>query len=42
MPWFLKALNDTTTNDLELRVCSSYGLPDEEGSPLDIIELYVK
>ena len=41
LPWFFKALNDTTTDDIELRVCSSYGLPDE-GSPLDIIELYVK
>ena len=41
MPWFYKALNDATSDDLELRVCSDFGLHDE-GTPLDIIELYVK
>ena len=41
MPWFLKTLNETTTNNIELRVCSNSGLPDE-GTPLDIIEIYVK
>ena len=41
MPWFLKTLNETTTDDIELRVCSNTGLPDED-TPLDIIELYIK
>ena len=42
MPWFLKTLNETTTDDIELRVCSNVVLPDEEDTPLDIIEIYVK
>ena len=41
MPWFLKTLNESTTDDIELRVCNSQGLPDED-TPLDIIEIYVK
>ena len=41
MPWFLKTLNETITDNIELRVCSSRGLPDED-TPLDIIEIYVK
>ena len=41
MPWFLKTLNKTTTDNIELRVCNSQGLPDED-TPLDIIEIYVK
>ena len=38
MPWFLKTLNETTTDNIELRVCSNAGLD----TPLDIIEIYVK
>ena len=41
MPWFLKTLNETTTDNIELRVFSTAGLPDED-TPLDIIEIYVK
>ena len=41
MPWFLKTLTETTTDDIELRVCGDEGLPDED-TPLDIIEIYVK
>ena len=41
MPWFLKTLNETITDNIELRVCSCKGLPDED-TPLDIIEIYVK
>ena len=40
MPLFLKTLNETTTDDIELRVCNDQGLPDED-TPLDIIEIYV-
>ena len=41
MPWFLKTLNEITTDNVELRVCSCSGIPDED-TPLDIIEIYVK
>ena len=41
MSWFLKTLNETTTDNIELRVCSNVGLPFED-TPLDIIEIYVK
>ena len=41
MPWFLKTLNETTADDIELRVCSDAGLSNE-GTPLDVIEIYVK
>ena len=38
MPWFLKTLNEITTDNIELRVCNSQGLPYED-TPLDIIEI---
>ena len=41
MPWFVKTLNETTTDNIELRVCSNQGLSNEN-TPLDIIEIYVK
>ena len=41
MPWFLKTFNETTTDSIELRVCSSGRLTDEY-TLLDIIEIYVK
>ena len=41
MPWFLKTLNDATTDNIELRVCSDEVLVNED-TPLDIIEIYVK
>ena len=41
MPWFLKTLNETTTDNIELRVCGDEGLSNED-TPLDIIEIYVK
>ena len=39
MPWFIKTLNDTTTEDIELRVCDYTNLGD---TPLELIELFVK
>ena len=36
IPWFLKTLNETATDNIELRVCSDQGLPNED-TPLDII-----
>ena len=41
MPWFIKALNETTTEDIELRMCSSE-VPSNEDTPLEVIELYVQ
>ena len=41
MPWFIKSLNETTTEDIELRVCGNQGGIDED-TPLDIIELYIR
>ena len=41
MPWFVKSLNQWTTDDIEFRICSSEGYPDE-ASPVDLIELYVR
>ena len=40
MPWFYRVLDDITQDDIELRVCSDEA-PYSEGTPLDIIELYV-
>ena len=41
MPWFIKTLNEITTEDIELRLCGNQDYPDED-TPLDIIELYVR
>ena len=41
MPWFIKTLSETTTDNIELRVCSSQGHLDED-TPVDIIELYIR
>ena len=41
MPWFSKTLSSSTTSDVELRMCTSEGYPDE-ATPLDIIELYIR
>ena len=42
IPWFLKTLDETTADNIEFRVCSDGGLPLDEDTPLDIIEIYVK
>ena len=42
MPWFIKALNETTTEDIELRMCGSEDPSNDEDTPLDIIELYIR
>ena len=41
MPWFYRSLDTHTNDDIELRVCASNRLEDED-VPLDIIELYIK
>ena len=40
MPWFFKTLNETTTEDIQLRLCISQGLGNEE-TLLQLISLYV-
>ena len=40
MPWFVKILDETTSEDIELRMCAGGGAGDED-TPLDIIELYI-
>ena len=43
MPWFVKTLNETVNDDIELSTC---GDNDHEislrGTPLDLVELYIK
>ena len=40
IPWFLKTLNEITTEDIELRVCSNSRITNED-NPLQVIELFV-
>ena len=42
MPWFIKTLSETTTKDIELRMCGIDYLSNTEDTPLDIIELYIR
>ena len=41
MPWFIKTLDQSTSDDIELRVCSSEPYPSNEDVPLNLIELYI-
>ena len=40
MPWFNKTLAQTTTEDIELRVCGDEVATNED-APLQVIELFV-
>jgi hypothetical protein len=40
-PWFTKNLTNATTDDIELRICTSY-LPETNDVPIELIELYVQ
>ena len=40
LPWFTKTLNETTTEDIEVRVCQDQGIDDED-TLLQVIELFV-
>ena len=44
MPWFIKTLNEATTEDIELRLCKIGKLAQTitGDTPLDLIELYVQ
>ena len=41
MPWFNKTLNETTAEDIELRVCADQSVANED-TPLQVIELFVR
>ena len=41
IPWFYKAFNSPTTDDIELRVCTDQGTGDENVT-VDLYEIYVK
>ena len=41
MPWFIKTLNETTTENLELRLCKGIYSPNAD-TPLDLIEILVQ
>ena len=40
-PWFLKQLPASTTDDIEMRMCRDQD-EDDEGTPIEIIEIYVR
>ena len=40
MPWFKKTLSETTTEDIELRVCGDFDINNGD-TPLQVIELFV-
>ena len=46
-PWFLKQLSSNTTDDIEMRICRDQSIKSgnivvEEGTPIEILELYVR
>ena len=42
MPWFIKTLNETTTENIELRLCGDDSPTGDEDVLLELIELYVR
>jgi len=40
-PWFCKQLPQTTTDDIEIRICGNEGTHNED-TPVEIIELYIR
>ena len=42
MPWFNKTLSETTTEDIELRLCGDDSPTADEDEPLELIELYIR
>ena len=44
MPWFIKTLNETTNDDIELNVCGQhhYYFTASGGTPFDLVEFYIK
>ena len=39
-PWFCKQLPQTTTDDMEVRICATHGITNED-MPVELIEIYV-
>ena len=42
MPWFIKTLSETTTENIELRLCGDDSPTADEDVPIELIELYVR
>ena len=42
MPWFIKTLSETTTENIELRLCGDDSPTADEDVPIELIELYVQ
>ena len=43
MPWFVKTLNETANDDIELNVCGyDYGYSHVGGTSFDLVEFYIK
>ena len=42
MPWFIKTLNETTTENIELRLCQGGYFDPNTDTPLDLIEILVQ
>ena len=43
MPWFIKTLNETANDDIELNVCGyDYASSTVGGTPFDLVEFYIK
>jgi hypothetical protein len=40
-PWFTKNLSTATTDDIELRICTS-AITSAEDTPIELIELYIQ
>ena len=40
-PWFCKQLPQSTTNDIEVRICGDEP-PNNEDTPVELIELYTR
>ena len=41
IPWFIKPLEQPTTDQIELRVCANQAISDED-NPVELFEIYVK
>ena len=44
IPWFIKTLNETANDDIELNVCggNDHSSTDIKGTPFDLVEFYIK
>ena len=41
-PWFCQELPESTSEDIEMRLCSQFGSDHMEDTPLELIELHIK